>query len=242
MAKITIGGLRKIIKEELEKAMEEMGSKAGPKYISREELADMCPQAEEGLDGLTSNTNVPVDHDDNFWYVESPEEAFAISGERALGITLKKNWDSISCDGKVYMCGPEHEEYGLFWDNSENGWNSWTDTAADDEPDDMGFGDDEDEAQFEIPDVSDRAAAAGMSVDEFVDMVIGMGKKYPNIEFGPPNALDTGNGYSSEYDSLLAMGSRSELESLAKELDEELMGGAQSINDEDSFVNFVSDV
>jgi len=100
----------------------------------------------------------------------------------------------------------------------------------------------EDEAQLEIPDVSVHAEGAGMSVDEFVDMVIGMGRKYPNIEFGPANALDTGNGYSREYDSLLAMGSRSELESLARDLDEELQGGAQSIGDEDSFVNFVQDL
>lgn len=100
----------------------------------------------------------------------------------------------------------------------------------------------EDEAFLEIPDVSVHAEGAGMTVDEFVDMVIGMGRKYPNIEFGPANALDKGNGYSREYDSLLAQGSRSELESLARDLDDELQAGAQSIGGEDSFVNFVQDL
>ncbi len=100
----------------------------------------------------------------------------------------------------------------------------------------------EEDASFEIPDVSVHAEGAGMSVKEFCNMVMQMGRKYGSIEFGPANALDKGNGYSREYDSLLAMGSRSELESLARELDEELMGGAQSIGEEDSFVNFVQDL
>jgi hypothetical protein len=100
----------------------------------------------------------------------------------------------------------------------------------------------EEDASLEIPDVSVHAEGAGMTVEEFCDMVKQMGSKYGSVEFGSANALDSGDGYSAEYDSLLAMGNRSELESLARELDEELMGGAQSISDEDSFVNFVQDL
>ena len=100
----------------------------------------------------------------------------------------------------------------------------------------------EEDASLEIPDVSVHAEGAGMTTEEFCDMVKQMGSKYASIEFGPANALDAGDGYSAEYDSLLAMGNRSDLESLARELDEELMGGAQSIGEEDSFVNFVQDL
>jgi len=98
------------------------------------------------------------------------------------------------------------------------------------------------DASLEIPDVSVHAEGAGMSVKEFCDMVRQMGRKYGSVEVGPANALDSGDGYSSEYDSLLVMGNRSDLESLARELDEELMGGAQSIGEEDSFVNFIQDL
>ena len=97
------------------------------------------------------------------------------------------------------------------------------------------------DASFEIPEISAHAEGSDMSVQEFVGMVKGMAKKYKTISFEPANALDKGDGYSAEYDSLLSYGSRSELESLARDLDEELMGGAQSINDEDSFVNLVED-
>ncbi|NBW06511.1 MAG: hypothetical protein EBR82_00620 [Caulobacteraceae bacterium] len=95
------------------------------------------------------------------------------------------------------------------------------------------------DASFEIPEISVRAEGADMSVHEFVGMVKGMAKKYKSITFEPANALDKGDGYSAEYDSLLSYGSRSELKSLARDLDEELMGGAQSISDEDSFTNYV---
>ena len=100
----------------------------------------------------------------------------------------------------------------------------------------------ESDASFEIPEISAHAEGLDMSVPEFVDMVKGMAKKYKSITFEPANALDKGDGYSAEYDSLLSYGSRSELESLARDLDEELMGGAQSINDEDSFVNLIEDI
>jgi len=100
----------------------------------------------------------------------------------------------------------------------------------------------ETEASLEIDNVSVHAEGLGMSVNQFVNMVIRMGRKYPNIEFGPANALDTGNGYSRESDSLLAQGSRSELESLARDLDNELQGGAQSMGDDESFVNFIQDL
>jgi hypothetical protein len=98
------------------------------------------------------------------------------------------------------------------------------------------------DASFEIGGLWAHAEGAGMSVQEFVGMVKGMAKKYKSISFEPANALDKGDGYSAEYDSLLSYGSRSELEALAHELDEELMGGAQSISDEDSFANYIEDI
>ena len=65
-----------------------------------------------------------------------------------------------------------------------------------------------------------------------------MASKYSNI--GPATALDSGDGYDAEYDSLLAMGNRSELESLARELDmEDFSGNAQSPNSEYNFVDYI---
>ena len=100
--------------------------------------------------------------------------------------------------------------------------------------------DDEEDVSFEIPDVSSYAELADMPVDEFCDMVKQMASKYSSIVFGPANALDSGDGYDAEYDSFLAMGNRSELESLARELDMEDFGGnAQSSNSEYSFVDYI---
>ena len=99
---------------------------------------------------------------------------------------------------------------------------------------------DEEDVSFEIPDVSSYAELADMPIDEFCDMVKQMASKYSSIGFGPANALDSGDGYDAEYDSLLAMGNRSELESLARELDMEDFGGnAQSQNSEHSFVDYI---
>lgn len=101
----------------------------------------------------------------------------------------------------------------------------------------------EEDVAFEIPDVSSYAELADVPVEEFCDMVKQMASKYTSIEFGPANALDSGDGYSAEYDSLLAMGNRSELESLARELDMEDFGGnAQSPNSEYSFVDYIQDL
>lgn len=100
--------------------------------------------------------------------------------------------------------------------------------------------DDEEDVSFEIPDVSSYAELADMPVDEFCDMVKQMASKYSSIGIGPANALDSGNGYDAEYDSLLVMGNRSELKSLALELDMEDFGGnAQSQNSEHSFVDYI---
>lgn len=101
----------------------------------------------------------------------------------------------------------------------------------------------EEEAFFEMPDVSSYAELADMSVEDFCGMVKQMASKYDSIEFDPANALDSGDEYSADYDSLLAMGSRSELESLAGELDMEDFGGnAQSPNGEYSFVDYIQDI
>jgi hypothetical protein len=101
----------------------------------------------------------------------------------------------------------------------------------------------EEDASFEIPDISSYAELADMSVEEFCDMVKEMGSKYSSIEFGPANALHTGDGYSAEYDSLLAHGNRAELEALARDLDVEDFGGnAQSASGEYSFLDFIQDI
>ena len=96
------------------------------------------------------------------------------------------------------------------------------------------------DASFEIPEISVHAEGSDMSVQEFVGMVKGMAKKYKTISFESEDVRDTGDGYSAVDDVLTAFGSRKELESLARELDEEFMG-AQSLHDEDSFVNGIQD-
>lgn len=154
MAKLTINGIRNIIREELTKMVKENkpsgGGSSEPRFITRNQLAQMCPQAEAGLDLPSSNTKDEVDHLGQFWYVESPEEAYAINGEISLLKGLRDFWTDFSVDGKVYFCGPVHEEYGLFWDESAKGWNSWTDTWYDDDYEEEGYEDDEDDHNHEI--------------------------------------------------------------------------------------------
>lgn len=89
------------------------------------------------------------------------------------------------------------------------------------------------DAQLEIPDVSSQAEYMEMSPEEWSGMVKMMAKKYPGVEV---------EGYSREYDSFLVYGPRAELTALAQALDEEVMGGAQSIGVEDSFVGFIEEI
>jgi len=96
----------------------------------------------------------------------------------------------------------------------------------------------EEEFLIEIPEISSHADGMEMSVDDFVSMVMELGSKYPSIKF---EASDGSEAYSEEYDTLTALGTRADLVKFASELDEEMMGGAQSIGSEDSFVNFIRD-
>ena len=91
---------------------------------------------------------------------------------------------------------------------------------------------------IEIPEISSHADGMEMSVDDFVRMVMALGSKYPSIKF---EAADGSEAYSEEYDTLTAFGTRADLVKFASKLDEEMMGGAQSIGSEDSFVNFIRD-
>ena len=93
------------------------------------------------------------------------------------------------------------------------------------------------DAFIEIPDIRAHATGSDMSVKQFCDMVRSLGQKRPSIRF--EDARGEGDGYSREYDSLHAVGSKQDLDAMAQELDDVLMGGAQSISDEDSFTSFV---
>ena len=213
MAKVTIGGLRRIIREELEKVIRE-----------NEDEDDFG--SDEETDALIG-TRVEIDEDG---YISPYGADF---GPTKFGPSM--------------MFEPGDEVELVSFDESGSG--AWVVRGPDGEEETlkatMGGGSndlDDENASFEIPDVSVHAEGAGMTTEEFCDVVKQMASKYSSIEFGPPNALDSGDGYSDEYDSLYSLGNRSELESLARELDEELMGGAQSIGEEDSFVNFVQDI
>jgi hypothetical protein len=127
MAKITISGLRKIIKEELEKVIRENegfedddNKYHEPDVIDRDQLRQMCPAAEDALEG-DSNLGSPVDHSDMFWVMSSPHD----TNEPELEETLEGDWDSVSCDGKVYLCGSHDDEYGYYWDNGAQEWVSY---------------------------------------------------------------------------------------------------------------------
>lgn len=95
------------------------------------------------------------------------------------------------------------------------------------------------DAVLEIPDVSMHAAHMGMPVKNFLKHAYGLGRLHNVRPEGPGNDMPA---YSEEYDSLSFVGSRADLESFARELDEEMMGGAQSISGEDSFVNYIQDL
>ena len=88
-----------------------------------------------------------------------------------------------------------------------------------------------------LEDCSMHAEDMDMSVNEFVTHVMAIGSKYPSIEFDNP--MDPSNPYNAEYDSLSAVGSKKDLTAFARILDQEFMGGAQSIAAADSFVNLI---
>ena len=89
------------------------------------------------------------------------------------------------------------------------------------------------DAQLEIPDVSVHAEGMEMSPEEWSGMVKMMAKKYPGVEV---------EGYSGEYDSFVVYGPRTELTALAQALDEEVMGGAQSVGVGESFADYIQEI
>ena len=86
---------------------------------------------------------------------------------------------------------------------------------------------------MEIPNVSSH-----MRPMQFKRMVEKLAAKYPSINYLSPG-LEGGGGYSREFDSFLINGSEVDLQGLAMDLDDELMGGAQSISPEDSFTSLI---
>lgn len=97
-----------------------------------------------------------------------------------------------------------------------------------------------DEAMLVIPGIMDTADSIDMSVDEFVGMIeTEIGAPHPGVRFESPGG---GPAYSDADDTLTVVGTRRDLERFAYDLDEEMMGGAQSIADEDSFVNGIVDI
>lgn len=90
---------------------------------------------------------------------------------------------------------------------------------------------------LEIPNISQHAEGADMTAEELVAHIIDLGNAF-DISFDTEDMYS--DIYSDEYDAITAYGSRKELTRFAKMMDEELMGGAQSIADEDSFVNGIS--
>ena len=97
------------------------------------------------------------------------------------------------------------------------------------------------DGQIEIPNISMIADNLEMPLKKFVIMIKGVARKNAIVvNFEGPQG--EGDGYSAEYDSLLGYGSYDSLMKFAALLDNELMGGAQSIDDEDSFVNCVEEI
>jgi hypothetical protein len=142
MSKITVNQLRKIIKEELEDMMKHVNLKEKDiKDIDMNTLERLCPAAASGLS--MSNLGDAVDHNDMFWVItEKPEmisdggndgdygrEEWTQTNEPELGYELSENWDSVACDVKgkkiVFLCGSHDDEYGYYWDNSDQEWVSY---------------------------------------------------------------------------------------------------------------------
>ena len=97
------------------------------------------------------------------------------------------------------------------------------------------------DGQIEIPNISEIADNLEMPLKKLVTMIKGVARKNAIVvNFEGPQG--EGDGYSAEYDSLLGHGSYTSLMKFAALLDNELMGGAQSIDDEDSFVNCVEEI
>jgi len=97
------------------------------------------------------------------------------------------------------------------------------------------------DGQIEIPNISEIADNLEMPLKKLVTMIKGVARKNAIVvNFEGPQG--EGDGYSAEYDSLLGYGSYTSLMKFAALLDNELMGGAQSIDDEDSFVNYVEEI
>lgn len=131
MSKITMSGLRKIIREELVRALNENdefgdhefsgGRSDSGSSFGREELRMKCPQAEKGLSRPVGNTGEELDPS-VFWVMHSPDD----TNESELTDELSGSWDRVSCDGVVYCCGDSvDDEYGYYWDNSARKWVSY---------------------------------------------------------------------------------------------------------------------
>lgn len=88
------------------------------------------------------------------------------------------------------------------------------------------------EAMLQVPGISEYADARITTVYGFLGMLRKLAP--PAVQFLP--------GYSKENDTLTVRGTRSDLEQFALKLDDELIGGAQSITDGANFVNGIVDI
>ena len=138
--------MRKIIREELENAMgggDSGGGSSDITKISIDKLKRACLAAAQAAMGGESNIGGEVDHNDIFWVItnkprmvsggsdegEYDREEWTETNEPELASALVDNWESVACDvnGRkvVFLCGSEDDEYGYYWDNSDQEWVSY---------------------------------------------------------------------------------------------------------------------
>jgi hypothetical protein len=117
---------------------EGMSSDSNHSEFDRQRLTTECPAAEAALDGM-DNLGHEIDHNDTFWVIESKprmisdgsgdgeygREQWSGTNEPELASMLADGWDSISCNGKVYLCGTQDDEYGYYWNNGDQEWVSY---------------------------------------------------------------------------------------------------------------------
>lgn len=82
---------------------------------------------------------------------------------------------------------------------------------------------------IEIPAIEDMADNMGVAAEEFVEMINGVASSFPSLK---PK-------YNRRSQTWRAAGPVADLKAFANALDEEIMGGAQSISDEDSAQQFI---
>lgn len=142
--------LRKIIREEIKNTVGDLNSD-DVSLISIHKLKLACPAAAESAMNGVCNIGHEVDHNDVFWvmtkkpymisdgtdkissyggYDFNSREEWTETNEPELASDLADDWESIACDvnGRkvVFLCGSEDDEYGYYWNNSDQQWVSYS--------------------------------------------------------------------------------------------------------------------